>query len=106
MLTETRVPHHVTVLTGAYAFIGGLASFLGWALGIYWLTDWTGSGIWIKANTALACTAAGAAVLTVALYSKARWLVRLLAGFVATVGGLTLIEHLTGISLGIYTAAK
>ncbi len=103
MPTETRVPQSVTLLAGAYALLGGLISFAGWVLGVSRLADWNGSGIVMKANTALAASAAGAALLVVAGYPSARGLIRPLALFVAGLGGLTLFQHITGISLGIDT---
>jgi len=103
MSAEALIPRYVTLVAGAYALLGGLISFAGWVFGIARLADWPGSGIVMKANTALAVSAAGAALLIVASYPAARGLIRGLAIFVAAVGGLTLFEHITGWSLGIDT---
>ena len=103
MLAATSVPQFVSLLAGTYALIGGIASFSGWAFGIQRLTDWNGSGIAMKANTAVAITVAGAALLVSVTRPDARRLVRGLGLFVAAVGGLTLLQHLTGWTLGIDT---
>ena len=103
MSADALIPRYVTLVAATYALLGGLISFAGWVFGITRLADWIGSGIVMKANTALAVSAAGAALLIVAAYPTARRLIRGLAIFVAAVGGLTLFEHITGWSLGIDT---
>jgi hypothetical protein len=95
MSADALIPRYVTLVAGAYALLGGLISFAGWWFDIARLADWPGSGIVMKANTALAVSAAGAALLIVAGYPAARRLIRGLAIFVAAVGGLTLFEHIT-----------
>jgi PAS domain S-box-containing protein len=57
----------------------------------------------MKANTALAVAAAGMALLVAVARPDARRLVRGLGLFVAALGGLTLLQHLTGWTLGIDT---
>ena len=101
MLTVTSAPKYVSVVAGGYALIGGLVSLSGWALGIQRLTDWNGSGIAMKANTAVAIAVAGAALVVAVIRPGARRLVRGLGLFVAVVGGLTLLQHLTGWNLGL-----
>ena len=88
---------------GAYASLGGLVSLLGWILDVPRLADWQGNGISIKANPALAAMLSGAALLLVALRPAARGSIRALGTLVALLGGLTLLEHLSGWNFGIDT---
>src|SRR5262245_32987207 len=103
MSIATSIPRHVALIAGAYVLIGGIVSFSGWAFGVERFTDWNGSGIAIKANTALAAAAAGAALLIAVTRSDWRPLVLCLGWFVAAIGGLTVLEHLTGWNLRIDT---
>ena len=103
MLPATSFPRFVPLVAGAYALIGGIVSFSGWAFGIQRLTDWNGSGIAMKANTAIAIAVAGAGLLVTVTRPDAHRLGRGLGLFVAALGGLTLLEHLTGWTLGIDT---
>ena len=59
----TRWSRAVVTVLGAYALIGGLVSFLGWAADAPRLTDWEGSGVSIQPNTTVAVMACGAAIL-------------------------------------------
>jgi signal transduction histidine kinase/CheY-like chemotaxis protein len=93
----------VSVGAALYATLGGLLSFAGWAADIPRLTDWWGTGITIKANTAIGITAVGVALLVAALSRKGFWLVRILGFFASALGALTLFEHLTSYDLGIDT---
>jgi PAS domain S-box-containing protein len=56
----------------------------------------------MKANAALVASAAGASLVLIHHRSASRW-VCLLGVFVASIGGLTLFEHVSGLSLGIDT---
>jgi len=88
---------------GSYALLGGLVSLLGWILDVPRLADWQGKGISIKANPAIATMLCGAALLLVALHPSGRGGVRVLGTMVALLGGLTLLEHLTGWNPGLDT---
>ena len=101
-LTVSSVPLLLTAATGVFALAGGTASFLGWAASVYRLTDWSGSGITMKPNAALAAAVAGFALL-LSLKSAQRPVIRILGMFVAAIGGVTLLEHLTGWNVGIDT---
>jgi signal transduction histidine kinase/ActR/RegA family two-component response regulator len=94
---------YVSVGAAMYATLGGVLSFAGWAADVPRLTDWWGTGITIKANTAIGITAAAVALLLAALSLRTLWLVRTLGLFAALLGALTLFEHLTGHELGIDT---
>ncbi|TWT99444.1 Sensory/regulatory protein RpfC [Botrimarina colliarenosi] len=90
---------------GLYAIGGGVLTLLGWWLNVKALTDWRNDGISMLVNTAVCSVLAGASLL---LGRKATptWRVmaaRIAATAVATIGGLTVLEHLTGWSLGIDT---
>jgi signal transduction histidine kinase/CheY-like chemotaxis protein len=94
---------YLSVCAAAYAVLGGLLSLAGWAADIPRLTDWWGTGITIKANTAVGITLVGAAVLIAALSRRMLLLVRLLGFLTGALGALTLFEHLTSRDLGIDT---
>jgi signal transduction histidine kinase/ActR/RegA family two-component response regulator len=94
---------HVSVGAATYAIVGGLLSFMGWAADVPRLTDWWGTGITIKANTAVGITAVAVAVLSAAISRRTLWLVRTLGLFAGTLGALTLSEHVSGYDLGIDT---
>jgi signal transduction histidine kinase len=88
----------MTVL-GAYALVGGLVSFLGWAADAQRLTDWEGKGVSIQPNTTVAVTACGAAVL--ALAWERRRTAAVLGVVVAAIGATVVFEWVSGIDLGI-----
>src|SRR6185503_7287711 len=93
----------VSVVAALYAIGAGAVTFLGWALHIPRLTDWVGTNINMKANSALGAVVAGAAVLVAALLPRQTILLRILAVPVALLGGLTLAEHAFSVNLGIDT---
>src|SRR5262245_37270721 len=88
---------------GLYALLAGLVTILGWATGWERLTDWPGSGINMKPNAALVAMAGGTALLNLHRGWPGPWLVRALGAFISLIGGLTLLEHLTGLNFGIDT---
>jgi signal transduction histidine kinase/CheY-like chemotaxis protein len=78
----------------------------GWILSIRSLTDWNDDGISMFPNTAACLVGGGAALLALGFAPKSRvsvGIARAVAIGIALVGGLTLIEHLTDINLGIDT---
>jgi PAS domain S-box-containing protein len=92
------------LVLAAYAFAGGLVTFVGWFAHVPPLTDWVGSGIAMFANTALAASCAGAAIILAAVGSAwARYLSKALGTFVFVIGGATVFQHISGMSLGIDT---
>jgi PAS domain S-box-containing protein len=99
----SHVARRVGIGAAVYALAGGALSFAGWALDLPRLTDWIGSGISIKANACLAVMATGLALLLYLLTPSAARVTTLLGTFTALLGGLTLLEHLTGWDLGIDT---
>src|SRR5262245_39645697 len=91
---------------GAIALAGGGITLAGHLLGIPGLTDWSGGGIAMKPNTAIVLMSAGAGLLTLALARGSMWgrvIAGIFGGLSAAVGGLTLLEHLTGWNFGIDT---
>jgi len=85
-----------------YPLLGGVVGVLGWALGMPALITWNASGITIKFNTAVCAALAGAALLAL-MTGRLPRVTRALGVLVALVGALTLLEHLTGVNLGIDT---
>jgi PAS domain S-box-containing protein len=86
---------------GAYAMLGGLLSLLGWVLDVQRFTDWDGSGISIQPNAALCAALAGASLILLN-FGLGR-VAAMLGMLVAAIAGITLFEHLSGVSLGIDT---
>src|SRR5215468_3550563 len=81
-----------------------MVTLAGWALEIPRLTDWKNDGISMFPNTAVCAVLSGGGLLSNALRGR-RWrtLTSVLGAVVALIGGATLLEHLTGLSLGIDT---
>ena len=94
-------PRVLGAATGAYAFVGGALTLVGWYTGSPRLVSWDNSGITMKANTALCALIAGASLLILALRGRRHGIATVLGTMVATIGALTLFEHITGINLGI-----
>lgn len=86
---------------GAYATIGGITSFLGYVLDIPRLTDWYNNGISIQPNAALCVTFSGIALLLLAGGGHDRRGALVAAGIVLLIGGATLLEWISDLSLGI-----
>ena len=96
----------VIIAAGTYALVGGALTLLGWTLASPRLTDWVNSGISMFPNSALCAICSGVALLTLCSKGAGPWrrnTIRILALFVAIIGGLTLFEHLSGLNLGIDT---
>ncbi|MET0378294.1 MAG: histidine kinase dimerization/phospho-acceptor domain-containing protein, partial [Spongiibacteraceae bacterium] len=99
-----KIPQYIGAMAAAYAFIGGLISLTGWLTGIPRLTDWWNTGVSIKANTAIAITAAAVGLLTLVFpFKNSRRVGQGLGLFTLLIGGVTLLEHITNFSVGIDT---
>jgi signal transduction histidine kinase/ActR/RegA family two-component response regulator len=94
---------YASLCAAAYAIVGGLLSFAGWAADIPRLTDWWGTGITIKANTAIGICVVGVAIAATAASWRMLPFTRTLGFFAAVLGALTLYEHITSSNLGIDT---
>jgi hypothetical protein len=86
----------------AYATAGGFASLIGWFADVQRLTDWTNTGISIQPNAAIAVILSGASVLLLVRGFKRASATA--AAVVAAIGGLTLFEYISRVSLGIDAA--
>ncbi len=112
----------LVLLLATYAIAGGLVTLVGWTIEAPRLTDWRNDGISMFPNPSLAAILAGIALVLpmpsgspmgpgspsapgspTRAGSIARTLARILACAVLALGGLTLLEHLTGANLGIDT---
>jgi PAS domain S-box-containing protein len=96
----------VAITAAIYAIVGGVVTLVGWAADVQRLTDWNNDGISMFPNTAICAAWGGIALLLLAGSSNkpARHnAARGLAVLVALVGGLTLLEHLSGLDFGIDT---
>lgn len=89
---------------GIIAIVAALLTLVGWVLDVPRLTDWWGDDISMLPNTAVCCLLCGVALLVACRDVPRRGVaLRIIGAVVGLVGGLTLLEHLTGVSLGIDT---
>jgi len=97
-------PQRLAVAAGICAVAGGGLTLIGWGFNLPRLTDLRNDGISMFPNTAVCAVASGLGLL-VSGFPDRRWraLTPWLGTLVALVGGLTLVEHLTGIDPGIDT---
>src|SRR5262245_61138045 len=86
---------------GTYALLGGLVSFLGWAFNVRRLTDWSDSGISIQPNAAVCVTLAGMALILITV--ERRKFAAALGLIIALIGGATLFEIVSGVSLRFHS---
>jgi signal transduction histidine kinase len=101
-MSSTR--RRTALFLGAYALAGGLVTLVGWFANLPRLTDWVNSGIAMFANTSIAASCAGTAIIIAA--TPLAWAKRaggILGGVVLAIGGATLLQHVSGINLGIDT---
>ncbi|HTM52952.1 MAG TPA: hypothetical protein VL175_02950 [Pirellulales bacterium] len=98
-------PTQVALAAGAFSLIAGGSALAGWAFNLPMLTDWTDQHISMFANAALSAVLAGAALLLQAGAPRSSQLVvaRVLSVLVISIAGLTLLEHIIGVDLGIDT---
>jgi hypothetical protein len=97
--TRDRYPIWVAA---ALAFATGAVALAGWALDVDAFKAILPGAVQLKANTAIGLCVAGAALaILTADVQKSGALTNLLGGTVALIGLLTLLEYLTGTSLGI-----
>jgi PAS domain S-box-containing protein len=89
----------VTLAFAAYALLGGLTSFAGWAFDLRRLTDWIDSGVSIQPNAALAVACAGAGLLLLA--HGRRRAAEVFGVAVALLGGVTVLEWITRLDFGV-----
>jgi PAS domain S-box-containing protein len=95
-------PKRLVAVAAVCSMAGGLITLLGWVADIQRLTDWRNDGISMFPNTAACAVASGLALLLHGLLGRrSRVATACLGALVALIGGLTLVEHLSGIDLGI-----
>ncbi|TWT30183.1 Autoinducer 2 sensor kinase/phosphatase LuxQ [Posidoniimonas corsicana] len=112
-LSPKAVSQAVVCAAGGYALAGGAVTVVGWVFDVPKLTNWWGDGngdgvndgISMLMNTAVASMACGLALILLTQYRQ-RW-ARIIGQGAAwlsiLIGGLTLLEHVTGANLGIDT---
>ncbi len=99
------IPLAVVWTASAYAILGAAVTIFGWLIDRPRLTDWGGDGISMFVNAALCVILCGVALLLIVGH-RTGWRrrgARAAAGLAALIGGLTLVQHLTGLNLGIDT---
>jgi hypothetical protein len=89
----------IAFLAGLYALLGGIASLAGWVLDVQRLTDWDNNGISIQPNATLCVIVSGLAVL--ALATNRLRVTAICGALVLSVGGMTLLQWVSGLSFGI-----
>lgn len=89
----------LAIVIGIYVLIGGLLTLLGWYFDVPRLADWEGDGVAMQPNTAIAAILTAAAILLTA--TERRRLASGLGVIVLLIGASTLLEHVSGLSLGI-----
>ena len=100
------IPRLVAIAAGAYVLAVGVLTLLGYALDVRRLSDWYDHGISMFPNAAACGALSGVAILMLGTTPHRKWrriALRLFAATVGLVGGLTLLQHLTGVNLGIDT---
>ncbi|HEV7700059.1 MAG TPA: PAS domain S-box protein [Pyrinomonadaceae bacterium] len=102
-IKKRNSPNARRIANGCAALViaGGVSSAAGWLLNAPRLTDWDGHGISIKFNAAVAITSAGIGLLVYLAAPNAKSVVRFFAGATVMIAGLTLVQHVIGIDLGI-----
>ncbi len=95
----------ICILASSVAMSIGLATLVGWTYNIPRMTDWAGDGISMFANPALCVVLSGASIQILACTRNrhAVWIARLLAMVVNVIALLTIVEHLSGVNLGVDT---
>jgi signal transduction histidine kinase/ActR/RegA family two-component response regulator len=78
---------------------------MGWVFHLPRLTDWNAGGISMFVNTAICASLGGAAtlLLTDGISPPRIWAARIAALIVMLLAGLTAVEHISGVNLGIDT---
>ena len=89
-------------ILGAYTALGGLLTLIGWFANLPRLTDWQDNGISMMPNAAVCALCAGVALL-LHLWLGSRRVASVLGAVVAFIGAATLMQHFTGVNLGIDT---
>jgi PAS domain S-box-containing protein len=97
-------PAALATMAAACALGGGAITLAGWALDIPRLTDWKNDGISMFPNPAVCAVLSGIALLVYCWPGARRRTVTSWLGVVVSmIGGATLLEHITGVDLGIDT---
>jgi len=95
-------PARVAVAVGGYAVLASVVTLIGWIADVPRLTDWKNDGISMFPNAAACGALSGIAVVLARDATRpVRAAIRLPAVVAALVGGMTLLEHVTGASFGI-----
>jgi signal transduction histidine kinase/CheY-like chemotaxis protein len=99
LIPGSYVIRRVAILAGLFAFLGGIVSLAGWVLDVQRLTDWYGNGISIQPNAALCAALSGTAVISLAA-NRILWSA-VFGAMVMVIAGLTLLQWVSGLALGI-----
>lgn len=89
----------IPIAAGAFAVVSGALVLMGWFLKVPFLTSLSPDWGSVKANTALGLGLAGVALILLSRESSSRrrrWTGYAVAGVVALVGAITLLEYITG----------
>ncbi|MGZ8274578.1 MAG: PAS domain-containing protein [Burkholderiaceae bacterium] len=98
-MIKANTSRRAGAVLGLVAAVGGAVSFAGWPSNIRYLASWQGDAIAMQPNACIAMVLSGVGL---ALHAHgARRVVAALGVAVALIGGLTLLQDLTGLALGI-----
>jgi PAS domain S-box-containing protein len=104
--TPEHAPRLIAAAAGGYTLLVGAITLLGYLLDVRRLADWINQGIAMFPNAALCSALSGVALLVLTSggqrpSGRVAIVLRVLAGITGLLGGLTLLQHLTGANLGI-----
>jgi signal transduction histidine kinase len=97
------IARHLPAAAATFAVVGGIVSMAGWIGGIDRLLSWSNNDIRIKFNTAICITFVAISLFVSALWPRQKFAIRLFGGVGALIAAATLLQHLTGVDLGIDT---
>lgn len=103
--SSTRPLNIVVGLAAAFAILAGVITLVGWKFDLPRLTDWTNQGISMFPNAALCAIFSGLALVLVRPTARPQEIIasRIVSAGLGLLAGLILLQHLTGVNLGIDT---
>lgn len=103
--SSTRPLDVVVSVAAVFAIVAGVVTLVGWKFDLPRLTDWTNQGISMFPNAALGAILSGIGLVLVRPTARPKDIVaaRVIGATLALLAALILLQHLTGVDLGIDT---